>query len=66
MNTCKTCQHRSKRGYCCSDKIAENLGFGGDEKSDMLIYSYVEDGRFWVGENFGCVHHAISKSEVAK
>jgi hypothetical protein len=23
----------------------------------MLIYDYHEDGGFWVGEKFGCVHH---------
>lgn len=66
MSTCKTCKHRDGDGYCDSTKFVENIGIRDDEKSDMLIYEYIENGRFWVGENFGCVHHAAGKSEVAK
>ena len=59
MGTCKSCKLRdSKSGYCQSDKLAEaNCQNADTDKSDMLIYSYTESGGFWVGENFGCVHH---------
>ena len=58
MNTCKTCQHRGADGYCNSEKLQEDMGWTNEEKKDMLVYRYTEGGGFWVGENFGCVHHA--------
>lgn len=60
MNTCKTCKHRDKDGDCTSNKLADDWGQNDEEKSDMLIYSYSEGGSFWVGENFGCVHHTLN------
>ncbi len=69
MNTCKSCKHWDKsqtRGLytkpdeaagatCVSPKLMENW----DEKfePDTLVYSYTEGGSFWVGPDFGCVHH---------
>ena len=58
MKTCKTCKYREENGYCQSDKIVEAHWEHTDaEKRDMLIYSYDEGGGFWVGEDFGCIHH---------
>lgn len=57
LGLCGTCANRDENGYCQSSKIAENYWQDEDHKSDMLIYDYQEDGRFWVGEKFGCVHH---------
>ena len=60
---CKNCIHRiptkSKEdlpyGVCTNnEKIDEDTY--QDDKSDMLIYSYMEGGSFCVGDNFGCVH----------
>ena len=57
IKTCKTCAFRDIDGYCQSEKIAESCTQSDDESSDMLLYSYSVGGIFWVGENFGCVHH---------
>lgn len=57
MNTCKTCEHRNASGNCECEKLAEDYGFSEEEKKDMLVYSYTEGGGFWVGDNFGCIHH---------
>lgn len=71
MNHCKTCQFwvkcRAPRpgelnvrwqigGTCTKDKLTEEYG---DESyvEDALVYSYQEDGHFWTGPEFGCVHH---------
>jgi hypothetical protein len=57
--TCQTCKHRDAGGYCNSDKLQEDWGnCTEDQKSDMLLYSFMESGRFWTGPNFGCIHHA--------
>lgn len=41
-----------------SVKIVEPAKRWTDEKkADMMVYDYNEDGGFWVGERFGCVHH---------
>lgn len=57
--TCSTCKHRDAGGYCNSDKLQEDWGHcTEDQKSDMLLYSFMESGRFWTGPNFGCIHHA--------
>lgn len=69
MNTCKDCKHwgrayalKSKSkdvatgGYCLNDKIRENDC--GGRAPDELVYSYMEDGAFWTGPDFGCVHHS--------
>lgn len=39
-------------------KIREREGLSEEEirVSDMLVYSYNEDGAFYVGDNFGCIH----------
>lgn len=65
MNTCKSCKYRAPDGQCLSEKLAEDSSQEDSsqedsEKQDMLIYSYYERGWFWVGENFGCVHHSKS------
>ncbi len=62
MNRCITCKHREINGFCTKeDKIHEpgqgNLNQGEPGSEDHLIYDYHEEGCFWVGENFGCVHH---------
>lgn len=40
-------------GYCTSDKFSEARGHA----PDTFVYSYDEDGSFWTGPQFGCVHH---------
>ncbi|MFA6396902.1 MAG: hypothetical protein WCW84_13140 [Sulfurimonas sp.] len=70
MNRCKTCGFRDKEGVCHNSKLADNVSWYGsyddteeEQKEhdikvrDMLLYSYDEGGSFFVGENFGCVHH---------
>ena len=61
MNFCKTCLFRDEKGICGNFKLSEDHGYTEKESSDMLIYSYTESGNFWVGENFGCVHHKQKK-----
>lgn len=61
---CKDCKHRDNRGHCRSDKLDEDYWYDDEYKKDMLIYSYTEGGRFWVGEYFGCVH--FSEKPVAE
>ena len=64
MNTCKTCRHRGEEGYCANLNLAERDCFEHDaDKSVMLIYDYDEGGEFWVGENFGCIHHTAKTAE---
>jgi hypothetical protein len=56
---CGSCKWRNKDGYCECPKIYEEYNCPPGEKirgDDHLVYSYHEGGRFWVGENFGCVH----------
>ena len=50
--------HRKSKNQ---EKIHEP-GYGNLEQKDPgtedhLVYDYYEGGDFWVGENFGCVHH---------
>ena len=68
MDRCKTCKHwapcasvahwendKKAGGICSSDKIVEDRWQG--HGADMMVYSYCEDGEFWTGPDFGCVHH---------
>lgn len=60
MNTCGSCRFRDEHGQCNNEHLMES---GPHVKKDLdrsvcLMYSYNEDGGFWVGENFGCVHWA--------
>jgi hypothetical protein len=57
LGLCGSCANRDEYGYCQSEKIAEDGWQDEDKTADMLIYDSHEDGRFWVGEKFGCVHH---------
>ena len=70
IKRCKTCTFRNEEGECTSSKFADNVrwpcGYFEDEEEeienkemtkDMLLYSYDEGGRFFVGEEFGCVHY---------
>ncbi len=63
MKTCKTCKWRQEKPpthVCTSPKIGERGQFHNADPEDMqdvLIYSYDEGGFFWVGPDFGCVHH---------
>jgi hypothetical protein len=52
---CKDCKYNVKH-ICTNDKLSEDGGFTKEEKTDMLIYSYLEGGTFEVGDLFGCVH----------
>lgn len=59
---CKYCKHKEvidRRNTCACKSITEDTEWYNDKEinnSDKLIYSYYEDGRFYVGDNFGCVH----------
>jgi hypothetical protein len=61
MNYCITCIYRNEEGFCNNEKLKEGydtFDYIGD-KDDSLIYQYYEGGGgFWVGPNFGCIHHA--------
>jgi len=57
MGKCKSCKFRDKSGHCISTKLADDWGQRDDEKQDMLLYDFSEGGGFWVGPEFGCVHH---------
>ena len=78
MNTCKTCKHweqviidspiawlqrRSSGGYCKNSKLCED--WDDAYQPDQLVYSYMENGTFWTGPNFGCVHHSIRSTMSA-
>lgn len=65
MATCKTCVHWTEKApyaqperfalrACGCRKLQES--FDGHER-DSLCYSYTEDGTFYTGPDFGCVHH---------
>ena len=54
---CATCKFRNDSGQCTSPKIEESMGQSEEQMLDMLVYSYLEGGCFYVGDKFGCVHH---------
>lgn len=53
---CVSCKFRDSDGICTNGKLDESHNYSGEQKKDMLIYSYTEGGTFWVGERFGCIH----------
>jgi hypothetical protein len=59
---CKDCKYRTLKPQrkalyiCTNNKLSEDGGFTDEEKTDMLIYNYLEGGTFEVGELFGCIH----------
>lgn len=57
MNHCETCLHRNDQGNCKSPKLDEDDHDPSQQRDNMLLYSYTEGGSFWVGPQFGCVHH---------
>ena len=61
MKLCETCKWRVD-GFCTNEsKIREgSYSWQGQEldDTDSLIYTYQENGAFYVGPKFGCVHHA--------
>jgi hypothetical protein len=65
MNKCITCTSRDETGHCNSEKLQEDHCQPEKKRADMLIYSEDEDGSFWVGENFGCVHHSANSERGA-
>jgi len=46
-------------GMCKCDKIRETWEAIDDFSEDMLMYSYSENGSFWTGAKFGCVHYML-------
>lgn len=68
---CKDCEYRDKEGNCTHEKIREEFFVErwDDEnpvnrevdRSDCLLYTYEEQGEFWVGPEFGCVHFEEKK-----
>jgi hypothetical protein len=59
---CGTCSSYSD-GQCTNPKLREPRGKTRAE--DELVYSYDEGGVFYVGPNFGCIHHSPSKAVSA-
>lgn len=66
MKKCETCKFRNNKGRCTNEKLNEDLGQSAEERIDMLIYDYNELGGFWVGPQFGCVHHSGPNIETAE
>lgn len=60
---CGKCSFRDSDGYCRSEKLSEDYGSCIGDRSDMLVYPYMEGGRFWVGPKFGCVHFRPNAAE---
>jgi hypothetical protein len=58
---CETCVFRDGKGYCENPKLTESYWHKKEEAMDMLIYDYTEGGGFWVGPQFGCIHHKEKK-----
>ena len=59
MEHCKTCKWRDQDGFCQNGKLQESNGLAPQpDQMNALIYSYEESGKFWVGPEFGCVHHS--------
>ncbi len=56
MQRCATCRSRNSKGICTNPKLREPTGKTAEV--DELVYSYDEGGTFYVGPEFGCVHHA--------
>jgi hypothetical protein len=55
---CKTCKFRNEDWECDNAHINDYTNWSdATEIHDMLVYSYREGGSFFVGEDFGCVHH---------
>jgi len=63
--TCSTCIYRDLKTKCCRcPKIKEIEHHNKMSQTeidiknhDCLVYSYYESGSFWVGDDFGCIHH---------
>ena len=59
---CKDCKHKEivdGKNTCTCKSITEDTEWYNVKEinnSNKLIYSYYEDGRFYVGDGFGCVH----------
>jgi hypothetical protein len=62
MNRCETCTYRNATGHCTNKKLDEDWGQTESERQDMLVYDFSEGGGFWVGPQFGCVHHSSDKT----
>ena len=65
MSTCQTCTYWSDRApfdrpqnhvlrHCKNEKLTDCLYKNAE---DELVYGYQEDGGFYTGPKFGCVHH---------
>ena len=66
MSYCETCKYRNEDGWCEHPKLRQERYGNLEMEDDELVYSYCEEGWFWVGPKFGCVHHtmAIDATEV--
>ena len=57
IGRCKTCafvkEHKDKH-RCTNEKISD---FFGDHAMDGICYEHYEGGLFFVGPDFGCIHH---------
>jgi len=62
MNTCDTCKHWMEvdvhhGDHRCDNKKKLGEPWDVDGEDDNLMYAYDEDGSFYPGPKFGCVHH---------
>ena len=61
-SACKDCEYKKDfdgRNTCTCEGITEDKEWSSDKQineSNKLIYSYFENGWFYVGDFFGCVH----------
>ena len=66
MGRCKNCLFWDENHICNSEYLTEMGSAENDNLEDSLIYSYNEDGCFYTGKNFGCVHFKRKKSCLKK
>ena len=58
---CGACRFRNANGYCTSEylRAEARIAYSPDEQRTRLLYEDAyQDGHFWVGEQFGCIHFA--------
>lgn len=56
---CHECKWRDlDYGFCLNNEKIHGTQYSYEfgDKKDHLVCSYQEDGAFWVGEEFGCIH----------
>ena len=55
-------EHKDKH-RCTNEKISD---FFGDPAMDGICYEHYEGGLFFVGPDFGCIHHKPNTGDAGK